>query len=68
MKLVQCKKKHYYDADKFASCPHCAVYDRPAADTGDREPEAPPKQQVAATLEEGLADSVDRVMRKLEEQ
>lgn len=23
MKVVQCDKKHFYDADKFSSCPHC---------------------------------------------
>ena len=23
MKLMQCNKKHYYDGDKFTSCPYC---------------------------------------------
>lgn len=23
MKVVQCKNGHYYDGDKYASCPHC---------------------------------------------
>ena len=24
MKLVKCQKNHYYDAEKYADCPHCA--------------------------------------------
>lgn len=24
MNLIKCEKEHYYDADKFDSCPHCA--------------------------------------------
>lgn len=23
MKLLQCNKKHFYDGEKFASCPYC---------------------------------------------
>ncbi|MBE5922993.1 MAG: hypothetical protein E7271_00810 [Lachnospiraceae bacterium] len=64
MKLVQCRKKHYYDADKFASCPHCAVYDKTVDNTDDKEEDKPAKE-VAITLEEGLADSVERVMKKI---
>lgn len=24
MNLIKCEKEHYYDADKFDTCPHCA--------------------------------------------
>jgi len=23
VKIVQCNKNHYYDADKYSECPHC---------------------------------------------
>lgn len=64
MKLIQCKKKHYYDADKFASCPHCAVYDKPAEDTGNRAAEEASDKEAAVSLEEGLAASVRKAMEK----
>ena len=25
MILQRCKKKHFYDSDKFAECPYCAI-------------------------------------------
>lgn len=25
MILTKCKKEHYYDSDKFAECPYCAL-------------------------------------------
>lgn len=64
MKLVQCKKNHYYDADKFASCPHCAVYDKKAEDTDSRKAENPDADEAAVTLEQGLANSVKEAMKK----
>ncbi len=64
MKLVQCKKNHYYDADKFASCPHCAVYDKQAEDTDSREAEEENSDEAAVTLEQGLANSVREAMKK----
>lgn len=33
MNLARCKKGHYYDGDKYASCPHCARKDNEAGDT-----------------------------------
>lgn len=64
MKLVQCKKKHYYDADKFASCPHCAVYDKKPQDTDSRPMESEGIDDVAVTLEQGLANSVKEAMKR----
>lgn len=64
MKLVQCKKNHYYDADKFASCPHCAVYAKKAEDTDSRQTEDINVNEAAVTLEQGLANSVKEAMRK----
>ena len=64
MKQVQCKKNHYYDADKFASCPHCAVYDKKAVDTDSIKAEAPDADEAAVTLEQGLANSVKEAMKK----
>ena len=31
MNLKRCENGHFYDADKFASCPHCA---QPAGGNG----------------------------------
>ncbi len=33
MRLEKCKKGHFYDAEKYASCPHCSAE---AAESGDQ--------------------------------
>lgn len=67
MKIIQCKRKHYYDADKFAACPHCAVSDKDAADTDRQEAVDLAKDEAAAGIESegaGLAKAVTRIMEK----
>lgn len=34
MKLLKCDNGHFYDGDKFASCPHCQAVSGPAAAPG----------------------------------
>lgn len=76
MNLKRCDKGHFYDVDKFASCPHCAGGMRSAEETVAIQPEdsiktealtpqklAPEKD--AVSLEKTLAHTVNQVKETL---
>lgn len=37
MKLVKCNAGHYYDGDKYESCPHCSRVGQEMAETAPLE-------------------------------
>ena len=56
MNKVLCNKNHYYDADKFSACPHCArakAFLERTAQTAQHA--APPAQDAAPPAQDGPA-------------
>lgn len=75
MNLKRCDKGHFYDVDKFASCPHCAGGMRRAEETIAVQPEAEVKTETltarklpgkkSMSEEESLVHTINQVKEPL---
>lgn len=68
MKLTRCNQGHFFDADKYTSCPHCnsaVAQDKTLASEPPKMPTTPPPQKPAPVkkAEPSLKSQVDDVQK-----
>lgn len=66
MNLARCKKGHYYDADKYVGCPHCAQKDNVAkntvrmSDNVDNEQTEQKRNVQGKALKDAVLDAIEK--------
>lgn len=63
MNLTRCSQGHFFDADKFATCPHCESSGNGGMVTQPSKPEPKEKKEEKVEVQKSLKNQVDDVQK-----